>query len=357
MSKRHALVIALAASAALVSLSACGGPSATPAPTDTATPTATAEATPTATPTPTETPTPAPTRSPAPPVTNSLDGVKVEGKFGELPKITFKAPYAVSKTLVRTLIDGTGPAVDADAVVQVHYDGYNGSTGKQFQETFTKDGASQGNPMTMQLSGLVKGFQIGMATQKEGSRVLVAMPGADAYDSMGGSPSAGIMVGDTLVFVVDILQTQRTVPDAGGKVTPPAAGLPSVTDVPDAAPTVTIPSTPAPSAMTAQTLIEGTGPKVTADAIILTHYVGYSWQTGKAIETKYDAVDQGQLAQAIPGWQKGLVDKPVGSRVLLVLPPADGFPQGSNNPPLAAGDTVVYVVDILFAVSTATLGG
>jgi len=38
--------------------------------------------------------------------------------------------------------------------------------------------------------------------------------------------------------------------------------------------------------------------------------------------------------------------------VLLVLPPADGFPEGSNNPPVEAGDTVVYVVDILFSAAS-----
>jgi peptidylprolyl isomerase len=39
--------------------------------------------------------------------------------------------------------------------------------------------------------------------------------------------------------------------------------------------------------------------------------------------------------------------------VLLVLPPADGFPKGSNNPPVEAGDTVVYVIDILFTSASA----
>ena len=40
---------------------------------------------------------------------------------------------------------------------------------------------------------------------------------------------------------------------------------------------------------------------------------------------------------------------------LLVWPPADGYPEGSNNPPLEKGDTIVYVVDVLFA-STQPLG-
>jgi peptidylprolyl isomerase len=36
-----------------------------------------------------------------------------------------------------------------------------------------------------------------------------------------------------------------------------------------------------------------------------------------------------------------------------VLPPAEGFPKGSNNPPVEEGDTVVYVVDILFTSASA----
>lgn len=42
-------------------------------------------------------------------------------------------------------------------------------------------------------------------------------------------------------------------------------------------------------------------------------------------------------------------DAEPGSRVLLVLPPEYGYPDGANNPPLEKGDTIVYVVDILFA--------
>lgn len=283
--------------------------------------------------------------------TDTLTGIKVTGAFGKAPKVDFKAPFGIDKTRSMVLIPGTGPETTADAVVQVNYVGYNGSTGKSFDDSFAR-----GNPAVFVLSQLVTGFQTGLTGQKEGSRVLVAMPGSDGYDPSGGQPTAGIEVGDTLIFVVDIIQTQRTAPE-GQPVTPPAT-LPVVTPgTGNAAPTIQIPSTPAPTTMQAQSLIEGTGPKVTADAILLTHYVGYSWQTGQAIDTKYDSPDQGDLSAAIPGFQKGLVGKPVGSRVLLVLPPADGYPQGSNNPPVTAGDTVVYVVDILFAVSAASLGG
>lgn len=103
--------------------------------------------------------------------------------------------------------------------------------------------------------------------------------------------------------------------------------------------------------MVAQPLTEGTGAKVAKDDTIVVHYLGVSWKTGKVLEDKYATADSGKLSSTIPGWQKGLVGKRIGQRVLLVLPPADGYPQGSNNPPVDAGDTVVYVVDILFTTS------
>jgi len=58
----------------------------------------------------------------------------------------------------------------------------------------------------------------------------------------------------------------------------------------------------------------------------------------------------------VPGWDKGLVGQTVGSRILLVVPPADGYGAkgsppigGEGSPPIGAKDTMVFVVDILAA--------
>ena len=52
----------------------------------------------------------------------------------------------------------------------------------------------------------------------------------------------------------------------------------------------------------------------------------------------------------IPGWNKGLVGVPVGSRVMLVIPPADGYGKtGSPQAHIKGTDTLVFVVDILGA--------
>ncbi len=46
---------------------------------------------------------------------------------------------------------------------------------------------------------------------------------------------------------------------------------------------------------------------------------------------------------------KGLTGQTVGSRVLLIVPPADGYPDGNASPKIEKGTTLVLVVDLLFA--------
>ena len=55
--------------------------------------------------------------------------------------------------------------------------------------------------------------------------------------------------------------------------------------------------------------------------------------------------------QVIKGWETGLVGQTVGSRVLLVVPPADGYgTAGDSQAGIKGTDTLVFVVDILAAV-------
>jgi len=49
----------------------------------------------------------------------------------------------------------------------------------------------------------------------------------------------------------------------------------------------------------------------------------------------------------MPGWEKGLLGQTVGSRILLVVPPDDGYGRAGKPPTIGATDTMVFVVDIL----------
>ena len=49
------------------------------------------------------------------------------------------------------------------------------------------------------------GFGKGLTGQKQGSRVLIGITGPDGYDASGGNQQIDVQVGDTLLFVVDIV--------------------------------------------------------------------------------------------------------------------------------------------------------
>lgn len=325
--------VLIAATAALV-LTACGG-APEPSLSESATPT----------PSSSESATPTPTPTPTIPATSSLDQITVTGERLATPSVEFSKPLRIDQTRFEVLEPGEGPTAAETGMVTVHYHGVNARTGDIFDESFT-----DGTPRTFQLDQVIPGFQKGLAGQAAGSRVLIAVAGEDGYDpSYQIDPQfapEGYELFDTLLFVVDIVDVSLTGP-AGAEVNQPS-GQPTVSGG-TGKPTVTIPATDPPATMIAQTLIEGTGREIEADDSILARYVGVSWKTGEVFDDGFDVPTSEELANLIPGWTKGLEGKTIGSRVLLVLPPADGFPEGANNPPVEKGDTVVYVVDLLFA--------
>lgn len=310
-----------------LALAGCGDPAATPSPTASAS----AEATPTPTPTP----------SVSVPVVNTLDGIHVTGAAGAAPEVKVPSPMAISETQSKVLVSGTGPVVSGTALVDVQYVGVNGRTGEKFDSSWDR-GASAVFP----LEGVVPGFKKGIEGKKVGDRVLVAMTGADGYDQGGGNPQAGIEVGDTLVFVVDVVEA--SVATATGTAAAPPPGAPSVT-VTDDKPEVTIPAgADVPSATAVHPLVTGSGRAVGPTDTVLVRYRSWSWKTGKLLEDRWATPVSGAIDKTIPAWTSGIVGRPLGSRVMIVASPADSYPEGANNPQLEKGDTPVYVVDILF---------
>ena len=116
--------------------------------------------------------------------------------------------------------------------------------------------------------------------------MLIAMPGSDGYDSSGGNPQAGIEIGDTLIFVVDLVGVQLAGPE-GEKVTP-KDGLPTVTEK-DGQPVITIPKTDPPAQLQVQPLIKGKGKKVGENDTITFDYNWVRWSDGKVLEETYSS--------------------------------------------------------------------
>lgn len=284
-----------------------------------------------------------PTPRPSIPASNNLDGITVAGDFGKLPQVKIPAPWAVTTSQSKVIQPGNGPEIAKTSTVEIHYWGANGRTGEVFDESF-----SGGKPIALPLEGFIPGFVNGLVGQKSGSRVLIGITGPDGYGPNGGNPQAGIEADDCIVFVVDILAVSLTQP-AGTPVTP-AAGLPTVTgDV--AKPQVTIPAgaTP-PTSLVVQPLIKGAGREVAPTDVVQVNYAEYAWSNGQLVKQTYGYKPlEGPLAQTLPAWQEGLAKQTVGSRVLIVAPPAKSYPSGNPRIGVKPGETMVYVVDILFA--------
>lgn len=329
----------LALGAAAVAIFAAGCGEAEPAANPNEPEPTVASAAPTAEPSAEESASPEPTVEPA----DNLDGIEVSD--GETPEVTIsETPWTIDETRTEVLDEGDGTTVTAESTVEINYVGVNGRTGEVFDSSY-----EAGQSATFPLTQVITGFQKGLTDQKVGSRVLIAMPGTDGYDASGGSGDGTIQVGDTLVFVVDILDASLTGPEGEEQSAP--EGMPTV-DEADGAVTVEIPDSEPPTELETATLIEGEGKEVGESDQVTVSYVGYSWRTKEQIDsgqneaTTFDAV--------IQGWGEGLVGQTVGSRVELVIPPALAYPDGNPTAPtVEAGDTLVYVVDILYSQSPA----
>ena len=289
---------------------------------------------------------------------SSSPAVSVSGQFGHNPQITIPAQPAGKDLITKTLITGTGPALAKTDAFVGNYSVYiwSGKTHKLAESTFTTR-----NPALF--SGqLLPGLESALIGKKMGSRVLAVIPPKDGYGKSGNS-QAGVTASDTLVFVVDMI---KEFPDnasaAGTHVSNGGGTLPTVSAKAGTAPTITVKSAhKAPASLVSKTLIKGSGPVVAKGQTVVTQYVGAIWRTGKVFDSSWS---RGQPfgftigatpSQVIPGWDKGLIGQRVGSRILLAVPPADGYGKtGSPQAGIKGTDTLVFVVDILGAVTPAT---
>ncbi len=122
-------------------------------------------------------------------------------------------------------------------------------------------------------------------------------------------------------------------------------------------PTVTFPASQPPKQLVEQTLVAGSGIPVVAGDTVITNYVGEIWPTkaGSAPTVFDSSFARGAptgfvigTGAVIPGFDKTLVGKRMGTRMLLSVPPADGYgPSGNSQAGISGTDTLVFVVDLL----------
>lgn len=138
----------------------------------------------------------APTAAPKP-------QVSVPPALATKPTVTKGDAATLTKLDVKTLVEGTGPAVKAGQQITVNYVGVFYKTGEEFDSSWKRN-----EPATFGIGtgNVIKGWDEGLVGVKVGSRVLVDIPGNLAYGETeaesGGRPAG------PLRFVVDILAAQ-----------------------------------------------------------------------------------------------------------------------------------------------------
>ncbi|WP_231562973.1 FKBP-type peptidyl-prolyl cis-trans isomerase [Microbacterium mangrovi] len=265
---------------------------------------------------------------------SASDSVKVSGKVGDAATVSFKKGVTASNIQSTVVTKGSGQQLKSGDLVEFALTEYNAKTG-------AKNGAigqTDGSLLPQQISAdSVLGKVLGCATV--GTRVVAVMPGTSASSSGSATTQAS----------VDVIDVKSVVPTAAwGKAQPAEAGMPTVKLAANGEPTITVPKTAAPKTTKVAVLKKGDGATVHSGDTVLVQYTGVLWKDGKVFDSSWKNGSPASFAtdKVVKGFGKALTGATVGSQVLVVIPPADGYgstAQGS----IPANSTLVFTIDIL----------
>lgn len=264
------------------------------------------------------------------------------------PKLELKTPFGVAEYASTVLKKGSGTPTDDKSIAVVKYTLVNGTDGKVIDETYsTKETGFDVGDAT-----LISGLRKALTGVTKGSRVVAALPPAEAFGDQGNA-QIGVKGTDTVVFLFDVVNVATKLPEAEGTaVTPTAKNLPEVTFESGKQASFTMPKADPPKDLVIQPLIKGKGAKVEQGDTAVVTYTGALWRNGQIFDSSFK---QGPTAsfsfpvgagRVVAGWDKGIEGQTVGSRLLLIVPPKDGYGDKGQGE-IKGTDTMVFVVDIL----------
>lgn len=122
-------------------------------------------------------------------------------------------------------------------------------------------------------------------------------------------------------------------------------------DAKNAAPAITLTTPFKVDKTQVKTLIAGNGSEVTDATTVSVCYEGVNGTTGQVFDSAYQRGEPAQFPASgvVPGFRQALVGQKVGSTVVVVIPSADGYPDGNPGASINKGDTIVFGLKILEA--------
>lgn len=273
-----------------------------------------------------------------------VESIEVSSELLQKPTVTFASPLTADSIQSKIVIEGDGNVFTGRNAMDIEFAQYNGGTGELLQAS-EFDGI---NPAPASFGAKTSPkFCSALVGAKEGSRVAVLFPAQEAHEGKG-VPESGIAPSDSIVFVFDVVRVYLE--KAQGSSVAPVAGLPTVVTTPDGIPGITIPKTAPPSELKIAQLIKGSGPIVKPEDQVTVHYSGFLWADGYKFDSSWETERPIRFinapGQLIEGFTTAVQDQPVGSQVLVVIPPEFGYGDQQNGliPP---NSTLIFVIDIL----------
>jgi len=259
------------------------------------------------------------------------DAVVVEGE-GADTKVTIPADAAFAGVERTVISEGDGEEIGVNDLVSVEYQIVDATNNQVLDSSARGDGDVLPVLLDTNQSSL---FVAALECKPLGSRIALALPGN--------------VLGEGQNNVVVYAEAVEKLPEvATGTPVDPTPGMPTVKLDDKGAPSVTIPDGDAPSETKVAVLKQGDGATVASGDLVVVQYLGVKWSDGKEFDSSWsrDAVPaQFQTTGVVAGFQKALEGQKVGSQVLVVMPPADGY--GASEGHELQNESLVFVVDIL----------
>lgn len=259
------------------------------------------------------------------------DAVVVDGEGADT---TVTAPKdAEFADVERTVIsEGDGDDVVVNDLVSVQYQIVDATTDKVLDSSERGEDGVLPVLLDPNQSSL---FVAALECEPLGSRVVLALPGS--------------MLGEGQPNVVVYAQAVEELPEvATGTPVDPTPGMPTVELDDKGAPTITIPDGEAPTETKVAVLKQGDGPTVGSGDLVVVQYRGVKWSDGEEFDSSWSrdaAPAQFQTTGVVTGFKKALEGQKVGSQVIVVMPPSEGY--GASEGHELQKESLVFVVDIL----------
>lgn len=275
---------------------------------------------------------------------SASQSVSAEGDLFLPPEVQFDAPLSPLTTERSVLVEGAGAPVLLGSLVTVEFVAFNGTTGDAVEATGYGAPGVGHTVLTLDPESAAPGVRRALLCSTAGSRVAAVVHPSDASAPRA---VAGVGPDDPIVYVFDVVAVAGS--SAAGEPQPQDPALPAVDDA-EGFPVISVPVTDPPRGLVAAPIVLGQGLTVREGSDVTIRYRSVLWRNGLTAHENWSRArpETIALAELLPGVARSLVGQPVGSRILVVVPPEFGFgPDGDVTSSVTGTDTLVFSVDIL----------